>query len=113
MKELTDFYKLVWSTYGGSKAFFRGQLIGVGFAAVLGIVPIWFTVSIWSAFTLFTLGVQAYIMLKKAEDATPEFEQGRMALMVRNTLSQYLYTGFMVASLLMNLLMTHFAAQTS
>ena len=107
MKEFLDLYRLGWASYGGNKAFYNGQLFGVGFVLFMGAPPLWFTLVIWGAFTFITLGTQVYVVLRENEAGSKEFEEGRQAIMVRSTLSQFLYTGFALAMVILHFMLTY------
>ena len=109
MKELLNLYKLVWSNYGGSKAFFRGQLIGVAMAFLLGVLPWKFTAILGAIFLTLNLVTQIAIAMRKTPDgAKPEeFQVVRMAMIVRVTVSSFMYAGFIFAAIMMYVLITY------
>ena len=112
MKELLTLYKMVWGSYGGSKAFYRGEIVGVAMAFFLGVTPWWMTLAVGGLFLLLNFGTQIVIAIKKAPEYLddPEvFEKGRVALMVRTIVSNYLFLGFIVAQMLMYVLVTYLA----
>lgn len=110
MKELLNLYKLVWSNYGGSKAFFRGQIVGVALAFFFGVLPWQFTAVLGAIFLTLNLVTQIAIAMRKTpEGAKPEeFQTVRMAMLVRVTISSFMYSGFIFASIMMYVLVSHF-----
>lgn len=110
MKEFLNLYKLVWSNYGGNKAFFRGQIVGVAMAFLLGVLPWKFTVIIGAIFLTLNLVTQIAIAMRKTpEGIEPEqFQPVRMAMMVRVTVSSFMYAGFIFAAIMMYVLVSHF-----
>lgn len=109
MKEFVDLYKLVWGTYGGSKAFFNGQLFGVALGLFGGVLSPLAVLAIWSLFIVFYAASQIHIALKAVPDGVDAkmFEQGRMTLMVKTSLSVYLFTGFSAAMVILYYLMAY------